>query len=159
MWRTVHLGHYPVHHISTYLPVRRRTQFDHKGFCLCAVGRGSTTRPWIRPIYDCISAAQEESTFRKWEQHDEWPLFASWEQHIEFIELRENEENLRFIRACRLQPGFPADKDLRTQYEWSKNWIKSRTRELAPKVDEDQNSLGAGFHDDDILTENCVKGV
>ena len=51
------------------------------------------------------------------EQHDEWSLFASREQHIEFIELHENEENLTLI--CRLQPGFPADKDLRTQYEWS----------------------------------------
>ena len=77
------------------------------------------------------------------------------------------------IRTCRHQPGFPADKDLRTQYEWSKTWMKKRARELAPRMDEflklcsdteddnpqEQNSQGAVFHDNDILPEGCGKGA
>ena len=69
----------------------------------CALGRGSTTRPWVRPIFDGMSAAREESIFRKWEQHDDWPLFASRDQQIEFIELHENEEKAT-IDACITHP-------------------------------------------------------
>ena len=110
----------------------------------CALGRGSTTRPWVRPIFDGMSAAREESIFRKWEQHDDWPLFASRDQQIEFIELHENEEKATRIRTCRHQPGFPADKDLRTQYEWSKTWMKKRARQLAPRMDEFRASQANG---------------
>ena len=94
-------------------------------------------------------------------EHDDWPLFASRDQQIEFIELHENEEKAARIRTCRLQPGFPADKDLRTQYEWSKKWMKKRARESAPEDDnpQEQNSQGAGFHDNDILPEGCGKGA
>ena len=48
------------------------------------------------------------------------------------------------IRTCRHQPGFPADKDLRTQYEWSKTWMKKRARQLAPRMDEFRASQANG---------------
>ena len=46
----------------------------------CNLGRGSTTRPWVHPIFESMSAARRESISRKWEQHDNWPLFASLDQ-------------------------------------------------------------------------------
>ena len=54
-------------------------------FCLCALGRGSITRPWVRPIFYGMSAAREESIFRKSGQHYDWPLFASWDKPWQWL--------------------------------------------------------------------------
>ena len=63
--------------------------------------------------------------------------------------------------------GYPADKDLRTQYEWA-NAYKKRYRELGLDAanawrdtdkDDDSREDNAGFHDEDILLEGCGKGA
>ena len=79
-------------------------------------------RQWMCPIYDGMT--QDDVG-------DEFPFLASREKWIEFVELQAN-AGRSSILAIMLRPmeGYPADKDLRTQYEWAKAWNKKRSREL-----------------------------
>ena len=112
-------------------------------------------------IFAGTSAAQEKSVFQMWQSYCDWPLLASRQEHIKFIELRANEDPAGIIPFCRPMPGFSADADLKTQYVWAKAWHKVYFERNCAEDNEqnEENRQGAGFHDEDILTEECVKGA
>ena len=127
---------------------------------------GSTTRPWM--IYNGMTAAQEANVFKKWyDASNDFPIFGTREKKIELVELQANEGRSSVLAMCCPMEGYPADKDLRTHYEWAKAWNKKRYRELGLDAadwsetdkDEDSREDNAGFHDEDILPVGCGKGT
>ncbi len=81
---------------------------------------------------------------------EDFPLFAGREAKIQFIELHANPDRSSILNMCRPMEGYPADKDLKTQYEWAKAWTKKRFRELGwdtdshSDTDNDEDSQGTG---------------
>ena len=61
--------HDPAHdvqHLDTIAAALRRSR------------RGSSTRPWLRPIYKGMIAAQEANVFKKWyDASDDFPIFGT----------------------------------------------------------------------------------
>ena len=98
---------------------------------------------------------------------DDFPIAASREAMIEFVELKANGDVGSQLAVCRPMKGFPADKDLKTQYEWTKAWHKTRLRELGWNTDEysdtdnDEDNQGtaarSGVEDsDDDVRMSCM---
>ena len=74
--------------------------------------------------------------FDRWKAASEnFPVFESREKKIEFVELLANGDLRSYLAMCRQVEGYPADKDLKTQYEWSKAHTKKRFRELGWDTD------------------------
>ena len=106
--------------------------------------------------------------FKKWyDASNDFPIFGTREKKIELVELQANEGRSCVLAMCCPMEGYPADKDLRTHYEWAKAWNKKRYRELGLDAadwsetdkDEDSREDNAGFHDEDILPVGCWKGT
>jgi hypothetical protein len=81
---------------------------------------------------------------------EDFPLFAGREAKIQLVELHANADRSSILNMCRPMEGYPADKDLKTQYEWAKAWNKKRFRELGwdtdshSDTDNDEVSQGTG---------------
>ena len=81
---------------------------------------------------------------------DDFPFLAGREAKIQFVELHANAGRSSMLTMCRPMEGYPADKDLKTQYEWAKAWSKRRFRQLGwdtdshSDTDNDEDSQGTG---------------
>ncbi len=81
---------------------------------------------------------------------EDFPFLAGREAKIQFVELHANADRSSLRTMCGRMEGYPADKDLKTQYEWAKAWNKKRFRELGwdtdshSDTDNDEDSQGTG---------------
>ena len=81
---------------------------------------------------------------------EDFPFLAGRKAKIQFVELHANADRSSILTMCRPMEGYPADKDLKTQYEWAKAWNKKRFRELGwdtdshSDTDNDEDSQGTG---------------
>jgi hypothetical protein len=98
-----------------------------------------------------MTAAQEQAVFMQYlEATDDFPFLAGREAKIQFVELHANAGRSSMLTMCRQMEGYPADKDLKTQYEWAKAWSKRRFRQLGwdtdshSDTDNDEDSQGTG---------------
>ena len=80
-------------------------------------------------------------------------MFVNYPPLSRFVELQANKGRSCLLQvACYRLENYPADKDLRTQYEWAKAWNKKRFRELGldtkewSDTDKDEDSRDAAGH-------------
>ncbi len=81
---------------------------------------------------------------------EDFPFLAGREAKIQFVELHANADRSSILTMSRPMEGYPADKDLKTQYEWAKAWNKKRFGELGWDTDShsdtynEEDSQGTG---------------
>jgi hypothetical protein len=90
--------------------------------------------------YDARSGA--DSVFAVFGRDRRLSLLAGREAKIQFVELHANADRSSILTMCRPMEGYPANKDLKTQYEWAKGWNKKRFRELGWDTDSHSDSGG-----------------
>jgi hypothetical protein len=98
-----------------------------------------------------MTTAQGQTVFLQYlAATEDFPLFAGREAKIQFVELHANADRSSILTMCRPIESYPADKDLKTQYEWAKAWNKRRFGELGwdtdshSDTDNDEDSQGTG---------------